>query len=54
LPEPEPVIEPVNDDEPAPKPQVGDPWKGGISAGMNHEINNMDDSLPIDEKGVAA
>jgi hypothetical protein len=45
----------VNDDEPAPsKPQVGDPWKGGISAGMNHEINNMDDSLPIDAKGIAA
>ncbi len=45
----------VNDDEPAPsKPQVGDPGKGGISAGMNHEINNMDDSLPIDAKGIAA
>jgi hypothetical protein len=45
----------VNDDEPAPsKPQVGDPGKGGISAGMNHEIDRLDDSLPIDAKGIAA
>jgi hypothetical protein len=39
----------VNDDEPSSRQK-----KGGISAGMNHEIDRLDDSLPIDAKGIAA
>ncbi len=56
-PEPEPVIkdeapaEPAND-EPPPKPKVGDPGKGGESTAFNHETGQMDDSIPVGPPGM--
>ena len=34
----EPIDTPVNDDDAPPKPQVGDPWKGGISAALGASV----------------
>lgn len=56
---PAPVVDPIDaaidaavgEPEPIPEPPprvVGDPKKGGDSTAMNHEINAIDDSIPID------
>jgi hypothetical protein len=61
----EPAVEPLQADpvdeaidaatgtEPRPKPRVGDPEKGADSTNFNRETGKVDDSLPIDEPGVA-
>lgn len=37
----------------SPKRRVGNPEKAGDSTAFNHDINKVDDSLPIDASGVA-
>ena len=45
----DPIDAAIDEAVTAPAPRMfGDPKKGGDSTAMNHEINAIDDSIPVD------